>query len=137
MSRATLERISSEPNTDVIAKAMHRIHGSSSDEISRAMAGLVKPGPHADDDAYLAEHLFRKAIRDGLGNPQSVLKSVSPQFAGALNMAMANSPQMYAMNQFVSQLNQQLSAELGKNISLTSPNNTGLVPFDLDGVLAP
>jgi len=46
-------------------------------------------------------------------------------------MAMQNSPQVYAMNQFVSQLNDQLSAQLGKSITLTSPNATGLVPFDL------
>jgi hypothetical protein len=35
------------------------------------------------------------------------------------------------MNQFVAQLNEQLSAQLGKSITLTSPNSTGLVPVDL------
>lgn len=115
-------------------------NGGYGDEVSRRIPTLVKGrriGASEDDQAYAAEQLFKAAIRKGLSDPETVLKSLSPTFGAALTMAMQNSPQVYAMNQFVSQLNDQLSAQLGKSITLTSPNSTGLVPFDLDGVLAP
>lgn len=88
-------------------------------------------GSSRDDQAYAAEHLFKAAIRKGTSDPGSVLKSLSPAFGAALSLALQNSPQVAAMSQFVSQLNAQLTDQLGKSITLTSPNPTGLVPFDL------
>lgn len=133
--RATLERISSEPNTDVIAKALDSVKGGNyGDAISQRMPALVKGrrvGGSEDDQAYAAEHLFKAAIQRGQKDPDSVLKSLSPAFGAALNMAMRNSPQAYAMNQFASQIQDLFKTELGKSITLTSPNNTGLVPYDL------
>jgi hypothetical protein len=35
------------------------------------------------------------------------------------------------MAQFASQIEQVFKEQLGKSITLTSPNSTGLVPFDL------
>jgi hypothetical protein len=140
--RATLERISSEPNTEVISKALESVRGGSyGDAISQRMPALVKgrrvAGSTEDDQAYAAEHLFRAAIKRGRDNPDAVLKSLSPAFGAALNTAMRNSPQAYAMNQFASQIEAVFKEQLGKSITLTSPNSTGLVPYDLDGVLAP
>lgn len=140
MSRATLERISSEPNTDVISKALENVKGGSyGDAISQRMPALVKGrrvGGSEDDQAYAAEHLFKAAIKRGSADPQSVLKSLNPVFGNALTLAMQNSPQAYAMNQFASQIEAVFKEQLGKSITLTSPNNTGLVPYDLNGVLA-
>lgn len=138
--RATLERITSEPNTDVIAKALDSVKGgTASDAISSRMPALVKGrriGQSEDDQAYAAEHLFKAAIRKGAADPSSVLKSLNPVFGNALSLAMQNSPQAYAMNQFAQQIESIFKEQLGKSITLTSPNSTGLVPFDLDGVLA-
>jgi hypothetical protein len=111
------------------------MRGNRHDEISSRVSALVKGrqvgSMTEDDQAYMAEHLFKAAITQGKNNPDQVLKSLSPAFGSALTMALQNSPQVYAMNQFVSQLNEQLTAQLGKSITLTSPNSTGLVPYDL------
>ena len=111
------------------------MRGNRHDEISSRVSTLVKGrqigSMTEDDQAYMAERLFKDAITKGAANPGQVLKGLSPTFANALTMALQNSPQTYAMNQFVSQLNEQLSAQLGKSITLTSPNSTGLVPYDL------
>ena len=133
--RATLERVSNEPNTDVISKALDTVRGGSyGDAVSQRFPDLVKGrkiGPSEDDQAYAAERLFKAAIQKGKDNPQAVLKSLNPVFGNALNMAMQNSPQAYAMNQFARQIEDLFKSELGKSITLTSPNSTGLVPFDL------
>lgn len=111
------------------------MRGSRTDQISSLMSSLVKGrrvgSMSEDDQAFMAEKLFKEAIIKGRSNPGDVLKGLSPAFGNALTLAMQNSPQMYAMNQFVEQLNDQLSAQLGKSITLTSPNSTGLVPYDL------
>lgn len=111
------------------------MRGNRHDEISSRVSSLVKGrkigSMSEDDQAYMAERLFKEAITKGKSDPGQVLKGLSPTFANALTMALQNSPQVYAMNQFVSQLNEQLSAQLGKSITLTSPNSTGLVPYDL------
>lgn len=97
------------------------------------MATLVKGRGVGDpgDQADAAEALFRKAVHRGATEPAEVIKGLSPQFSGALNMALQANPQTAAMNQFISQLSTQISAELGKDISLTSPLSSGMVPFDL------
>lgn len=56
---------------------------------------------------------------------------MSPDFLNGFGNYYASMPQNQGMNSLVSQLNQVLSAELGKTIALTSPLATGLVPFDL------
>lgn len=104
------------------------------DRISTTMPDLVKGktvGGDGDAQAVAAEKLFRQSIKRGFTDPAGVTKSLSPQFQGALNMAIANNPANAAMSAFVQQLQTQLSTELGKNISLTSPLTSGLVPFDL------
>lgn len=95
------------------------------------MPELTKGHTLGAGQAELAEKMFRNEIKRGVSAPSEVAKGLSPQFAGALNLALAASPQSYAMNQFVAQLNSQLEAQLGKSITLTSPLSSGLVPFDL------
>lgn len=98
------------------------------------MPDLVKGktvGGDGDAQAVAAEKLFRQSIKRGFSDPVGVTKSLSPQFQGALNMAIGNNPANQQMSAFVQQLQTQLSAELGKNITLTSPLTSGLVPFDL------
>lgn len=111
------------------------MRGNRHDEISSRVSSLVKGrqigSMSEDDQAYMAERLFKDAITKGRSDPGQVLKGLAPAFGNALTMALQNSPQVYAMNQFVAQLNDQLSAQLGKSITLTSPNSTGLVPYDL------
>ncbi len=78
-----------------------------------------------------AEKAFRTAIVDGYTNPQKVLKSLSPEFGSRLTAAMTNSPQQLQMNAWTQQLQSQLASFTGKNFTLTSPNATGLVPYNL------
>lgn len=121
-----------QPNTDVVKSATSNLApGQFSDKISTTMVDLVKGRKGAtDNDALGAEALFRAAINKGNSSPAEVAKGLSPQFSGALNTAFS-SPQATAMSQFVEQVNTQLGAALGKNISLTSPLSSGLVPYDL------
>jgi hypothetical protein len=102
-------------------------------------AGYCRPGgnkPLDDDDQIFrrsmkAEMSFRTAIKQGLENPAGVIKSLSPEFAGQFGAFMQAAPQNQAMSSLVSQLNSQLGDLLGKSITLTSPLNSGFVPFDL------
>lgn len=74
-----------------------------------------------------------EASNPAKANPADVMKGWSPDFLAESNFqaALSAAPQNQAMAGFVGQLNQILSAELGKTISLTSPLTTGLVPYDL------
>jgi hypothetical protein len=101
--------------------------------------GYCRPGgnrPLDDDDQIFrrsmkAEIAFRKAIKTGIEQPDQVIKSLSPEFAGQFGAFMAASPQNQAMQSLVGQLNSQLSDLLGKSITLSSPLNSGFVPYDL------
>jgi hypothetical protein len=104
-------------------------------------AGLLKGKRLLDDSealepAFAAEKALRKAVREGIQDPGKLLKGLNPQFASEFAMFGAGlqgvgNPYGSGMAQLVGQLNQVLSAELGKDISLTSPLTSGLVPFDL------
>lgn len=126
-----------EPNTTAISTALDTLKGTKpSDAISNQFPALTKGfNPRltgdAGDNAELAERLFRNSIKKGSSDPNSVLKSLSPQFSGALNMAMNQGPQAASMATFVNQLNEQLTAQLGKSFQLSSPLSTGLLPYDL------
>ena len=125
-----------ESNTAVVKAALSQLNGRSpSDAISRAMPDLVKgrriAAQDAEAQAILAEQLFRNEIKRGMSDPTGVIKGLSPQFGGALQLALQMSPQQNAMNAFVKNLNAQLEAQLGKSFTLTSPLSSGLVPFDL------
>jgi hypothetical protein len=107
-------------------------------------AGYARPGgnkPLTDDDQIFkasmkAETAFMKSMKNGIENPESVIKSLSPEFAGHFGAFLANSPQNQQMARVVESLSNQISTILGKNVTLTSPLGSGFVPFNLDGVLA-
>ena len=143
-SQAALDR-GADRNPDWIAEAdAHRYHAPDamlSDKMPSLVkgAGYARPGgnrPLDDDEEVFkrsmrAETAFRAAIKRGIEQPQQVVKGMSPEFAGQFGSFLSNSPQNQGMLQLVGQLNQQLSDALGKSITLTSPLNSGFVPFDL------
>jgi len=102
-------------------------------------AGYARVGgnmPLNDDEQIFrksmkAEDSFRAAIRKGISDPESVVKGLSPEFAGQFAGFMSASPQNQGMQALVAQLNKVLSSELGKSITLSSPLSSGFVPFDL------
>lgn len=105
--------------------------------------GYSKPGgnqPLADDDqifrrSMTAERSLTKAVRQGLQEPNEVLKNLSPEFANQFGSFLGSTPQNYAMTQFLGSITSQISELLGKDVSknftLPSPLASGLVPFDL------
>lgn len=140
---AALERAPRDPNW--YADADSTRYGSPDAMLTDKMGALVKgagyarPGgnrPLDDDDEIFrrsmrAEHSFRKAIKAGIENPAEVVKGLSPEFAGQFGAFMTAAPQNQAMTNLVGQLNSQLSDITGKSITLSSPLNSGFVPFDL------
>jgi len=76
-----------------------------------------------------AETALYEATKQGLANPQGVAKSFSPSFMPQLGNFMAMGG--VGNGAAIQELLEIVSAEVGKNITLTSPLSTGLVPFDL------
>jgi hypothetical protein len=93
-------------------------------------APLTDPG-QVFTRAMRAEKAFTGAIRTGITDPGAVFKSLSPQFSGQFGAFLAASPQAAMMSQMVASLQEQVSAAVGKSITLTSPLATGFVPFNL------
>lgn len=81
-------------------------------------------------DSYRAESALVKATRQGIQNPSSVFKGLNPNFSNQLGSMMVQHPAAAGMNNLLGEV-QAAFADLGKNITLTSPNATGFVPFDL------
>ncbi|MFJ5532486.1 hypothetical protein [Streptomyces sp. NPDC093261] len=94
----------------------------------------VAPLDDGDDRVFRmamdAEVALRKAVQSGYANPEGVKKSMNPAFAAQFGAFMMSNPQVRGLEQALSGIQQALS-ELGKNITLTSPLNSGFVPFDL------
>lgn len=81
--------------------------------------------------AMRATQAWNKAIKQGVNEPQAVYKSLNGEFANRFGAFMAASPQNAMWDAWTANLQQQLGESLGKNITLTSPLATGLVPFNL------
>ncbi len=102
-------------------------------------AGFAKPGGYKplEDEAEIldrgmkVEKAIRAASRRGASDPAGVFKALNPSFVQQFGLMYNQMPQNTAMQQFAAQLSSVLSSELGKNISLTSPLSSGLVPYDL------
>ena len=60
----------------------------------------------------------------------ALFKSLNPSFLSEFFQFYGNMPQNQAMSQLYGVV-QQLAADMGKTVSLTSPLSTGLVPYDL------
>lgn len=113
-----------------MVKGLGYVTGVKNDKGKRVLAPL-------DDHEVItaksmdAEDALYKATKSGIANPQAVFKGLSPDFASKLGPAMSiSNPMASSMGSLVSEI-QGAFAELGKNITLTSPNSTGFVPFDL------
>jgi len=101
-------------------------------------AGFAKIGgnqPLTDDGeifkrSFEAERALRTSVKNSVSNPDSVRKSINPAFTSQFGLFLTegNNP---GYGQLVNELNGVLSAELGKNITLSSPLSSGFVPFDL------
>ena len=101
-------------------------------------AGFAKVGgnqPLTDDSEifkrlYEAERALRTSVKNSIASPDSVRKSINPAFSSQFGLFMTegNNP---GYGQLVGELQSVLSAELGKNITLSSPLSSGFVPFDL------
>lgn len=101
-------------------------------------AGFAKIGgnePLQDDGeifkrSFEAERSLRASVKKSFSDPDAVRKSINPQFTSqfGLFLTAGANPGYGAL---VNELNSVLSAELGKNITLTSPLSSGFVPFDL------
>lgn len=116
-------------------------------------AGFAKIGGNQPltDDAEIfrrsmdAEKSLRKAVHDGIHNPEGVKKGINPSFTSQFGLFMSGGNQGggqgNGLDAFAAELSTVLSSELGKNITLTSPIGsfgtggaaaiTGFTPFDL------
>jgi hypothetical protein len=106
-------------------------------KVASAVAGkgyLTGKAPLSGEAQYEATAMALKALRGavkrGYADPQGVVKGLSPEFTSQFGMFLAGMPSMGGGG-FMSQLNAELSDLLGKNVTLTSPISTGIVPFDL------
>jgi len=101
-------------------------------------AGFAKVGGNKplDDDgeifkrSFEAERALRTSVKNSIASPDTVRKSINPAFTSQFGLFLTegNNPGYGAL---VGELNSVLSAELGKNITLSSPLSSGFVPFDL------
>ncbi len=91
---------------------------------------LKNPDKIFDKGMALSKALRKNAVASRK-DPTGIFKSMNGEWLSAFGQFYAAMPQNQAMTNLVSQLNQVLSAELGKTISLTSPLSSGLVPYDL------
>jgi len=82
-------------------------------------------------DSMKAEDALRKAVKNGVADPTGVYKGLNPQFSNQLGSLMTQHPSMQGINTLVGEIQGALSEISGKNFTLTSPNATGFVPFDL------
>ncbi len=81
-----------------------------------------------------AEKAWKTAVYQGYRDPDAVYKSLSPEFRSQFGAFLANNPQNQMMSAWVGNLQQQVNdalSSIGKSITLTSPNTTGLVPYNL------
>jgi len=96
--------------------------------------GRIEPledSAQTDDMSWSVAKAVIAATRKGIQNPGMVAKGFSPDFMPQLHGFMQSNPQQLAVNNLVSQLQSQISVAIGKDITLTSPLTSGLVPFDL------
>lgn len=101
-------------------------------------AGFTRPAHSRELDtgelvglASQAEEALYKSVKSSLADPQSVVKSFNPSFAPQLGQFMEGAGMGLGLQQLAAQISEIFSTELGKNITLTSPLSTGLVPFNL------
>ena len=105
---------------------------------ARASVPGLKPEPITDPSELMkraldAEDALYAAVKQGLERPDEVRKSLNPSFMQEFGLFMGgNAAGLQGPNAgLTAELERVLSTELGKNITLTSPLASGLVPYDL------
>ena len=101
-------------------------------------AGFAKIGgnqPLTDDGEIFrrsmdAEQALRKSVKNSLTNPAGVKKSMNPAFTSQFGLFLEGGAPS-AVSTLASEISSVLSAELGKNVTLSSPLASGFVPYDL------
>lgn len=94
---------------------------------------LLEPLPDGDevDDASLrVAKAVLTATKRGFDSPDTVMKGWNPSFMSPFQTFMRSNPGMSGVSQNFRLIQQALS-DLGKDVTLTSPLASGLVPFDL------
>lgn len=102
-------------------------------------AGFAKIGGNKplEDDAEIfrrsmeAERSLRATVKKSIETPHEVKKGLNPAFTTQFGLFLTDSGQSGYGQQLVNELQGVLSAELGKNITLSSPLASGFVPYDL------
>lgn len=87
-------------------------------------------GEEVDDASLRVAKAVMTATKRGYDAPDVVLKGWNPEFMAPFQAFMRSNPVQAGMNSLVAQLNQVL-AQVVKDVTLTSPLTSGLVPFDL------
>ena len=121
-------------------------YSGASDMIAGRMPALVKGAGFAkvggnqplSDDAEIfkrsmdAERSLRSAVKTAISDPDSVRKSINPAFSSQFGLFLnGDGPGAGGLGTLANEISGVLSAELGKNITLTSPLTSGFVPYDL------
>lgn len=83
------------------------------------------------DLSVRAEQALRKSVKNTIENPASVAKGLNASFTSQFGAFMSSNPMAGGVSDLAAEVSRVLSAELGKNITLTTPLGTGFVPFDL------
>lgn len=119
-------------------------YSGASDMIAGRMPALVKGAGYAKiggnqpltDDAEIfkrsmdAEKSLRTAVKTAITNPDEVRKGINPAFSSQFGLFLGENGNT-GFGGVVNEIQSVLSAELGKNITLTSPLSSGFVPYDL------
>lgn len=82
------------------------------------------------DKAMAVSKSLRKNAVESKAQGTNLFKSLNPSFLSEFFQFYGNMPQNQSMAQLYGVV-QQLAADMGKTVSLTSPLATGLVPYDL------
>jgi hypothetical protein len=96
--------------------------------------GRIEPlddGEQVDEMSVSVAKAVVRATRAGIQNPLGVAKGFNVDFMPQLRGFMQSNPMQLSVNSLVNQLSSQISAAIGKDVTLTSPLASGLVPFDL------
>jgi hypothetical protein len=87
-------------------------------------------GEEVDDASLRVAKAVMSATKKGYDSPEAVLKGWNPSFMTPFQQFMARNPQQAGVSANFRAIQQAL-ADLGKDVTLTSPLTSGLVPFDL------
>lgn len=99
-----------------------------------AVPGGNKPltdGTEIFNTAFAAKAALMDSTRRSHRNPSEVMKSLNPDFMNQFGMFALGAGLGGGMNQSALNDIQTALAELGKNVTLTSPLSSGIVPYDL------